>query len=130
MNLVAFQHHCAELAEQRKEIVDAKRPEYTEGDVDVLNNFKTIAKELDTDPLQVWYVYFRKHIASIGQYCKDQNRQSEPIDGRICDAMNYLELFYGLIKDKEARKGDGVPAENVPLWRVEGNLAGITRTKL
>jgi len=81
----------------------AKRPEYTEGHSDVLNNFKVVATELGLTPIQVWYVYFRKHVASIGQYAKKPDAgMSEPIQGRIMDALNYLELLNALIED-EAR---------------------------
>ena len=90
------------LAEMRDDIVAAKRPEYTEGHEDVLNNFKVVAAELGISPIQVWYVYFRKHVASISQFAKDPSRQmSEPVDGRICDAMNYLELLFALVHDNK-----------------------------
>ena len=87
---------------QRDRIVEKKRPEYTEGNEDVLHNFKTVGREAGITPLQAWYTYFRKHIASIGQYCKDPSRpMSEAITGRIADAMNYLELLHGLIEDEK-----------------------------
>lgn len=89
------------LANEREEIVQKKRPEYTEGHEDVLRNFKVVATELGITPIQVWYVYFRKHVASISQFAADSKLTlSEPIFGRICDAMNYLELLYALVQDE------------------------------
>lgn len=86
----------------RDTIVMAKRPEYTEGNEDVLRNFKVVAEELGITPIQVWYVYFRKHITSIAQFGKNpQISLSEPITGRIADAMNYLDLLNALIKENE-----------------------------
>lgn len=89
-----------QLSTYRRSIVLAKRPEYTEGHPDVLNNFKVVAKELGLTPIQVWYVYFRKHVASISQFAGHPERtQSESIDGRIADAVNYLELLYALVHE-------------------------------
>lgn len=100
MNDTLYQAVTQSLNDRRLKIVNAKRPEYTQGNVDVLNNFKVVASELGVDPLIVWYVYFRKHVASISQFCKDPSKPtSEPITERICDAINYLELLNGLIKD-------------------------------
>jgi hypothetical protein len=97
--------HVAE--NRRAQIVAAKRPEYTQASPDVLNNFKVVAAELHCDPLQVWFVYFRKHVASISQFCADPDRNmSEPIEGRIDDCMNYLDLLRGLVAE---RKEDDIP---------------------
>src|SRR5688572_15179235 len=91
----------AEANIRRASIVAAKRPEYTQASADVLNNFKVVAAELHIDPLQIWYVYFRKHVASISQFCANPERSlSEPIEGRIDDCMNYLDLLRGLVADR------------------------------
>lgn len=87
---------------ERDAIVMAKRPEYTEGNPDVLFNFKTVASEVDARPEQVWYTYFRKHVASIARYCADPSKpSSEPILGRIYDAMNYLDLLAAQIQERK-----------------------------
>lgn len=101
MTTLEFDDLRKDLTAEREAIILSKRPEYTEGNSDVLNNFKVVAKEIGCSPLQVWYVYFRKHVASISQYAQKPDRQlSEPIRGRICDAMNYLELLDALIQDE------------------------------
>lgn len=100
MNVAQYDLARHQLSEFREAIVQAKRPEYTEGNEDVLNNFKVIARELGLSPFEVWYVYFRKHIASIQQFCKNPDmKTSEPIAGRVADAMNYLELFFALARE-------------------------------
>lgn len=105
MTSIEFDTLITSLNQSRKEIVEKKRPEYTEGNEDVLHNFKMVAKEIGVTPIQAWYIYFRKHVASISQFGKDPKRQlSEPIQGRIADAMNYLELLYALIYE-EAHQG-------------------------
>jgi len=101
MNIQEFDDLRARLHHDREEIILAKRPEYTEGRTDVLSNFKQVAAELDLTPMDVWYVYFRKHMSSIVTYVKNPNVVlSEPIFGRIKDAMNYLELLAALAKEK------------------------------
>jgi hypothetical protein len=103
MNISEFDSSRESLAAERLAIVMAKRPEYTEGHIDVLNNFKVVAREVGLTPIQVWYVYFRKHVASISQFAKNPTMsQSEPIKGRICDAMNYLELLNALVIENES----------------------------
>jgi hypothetical protein len=100
MNTEQFDRIRNTLNTMREEIVLAKRPEYTEGNADVLHNFKQLAEEINITPMQVWYVYFRKHVASISQFCADPKRTtSEPIVGRVADAMNYLDLLNALIND-------------------------------
>lgn len=88
------------LNRNRRAIVESKRPEYTEGREDVLSNFKVVAEEIGISPIQVWYTYFRKHIMSIAQFGKNPDiTMSEPISGRICDAINYLELLNALVEE-------------------------------
>ena len=47
-----------ELDSYAQETMNKKGPEYTIGNEDVLNNFKSTAKKLDVDPLVIWYAYF------------------------------------------------------------------------
>lgn len=94
-----FDAHCRDLATRRSEIVNAKRPEYTEGNEDVLFNFKSTAREVNVTPEQVCYIFFRKHVASIAKYCGGTTVTAEPIQDRICDAINYLELLNAIIKE-------------------------------
>jgi len=103
MTIQQFDELRAELAEQRERIVLLKRPEYTEGNEDVLRNFKAVAAELGITPIQVWYVYFRKHVASLGQFAAQPQRTlSEPIRSRIADAMNYLDLLNALVNERSS----------------------------
>ena len=81
-------------------LLKLKGADYTGGNADRLNNFKDSAKLLDIDPETVWAIYFMKHIAAIMTYVKDGKVQSEKIEGRIDDAINYLYLLEGLIEDR------------------------------
>lgn len=83
-------------------VMISKGREYTIGSDDKLQNFKDVARQTGLKPIQVWSVYFLKHIASIQNYVKDGVEASnEPIEGRIMDARNYLALLAGLIKEQK-----------------------------
>lgn len=70
------------------------------GNEDVLRNFKLNAERLGLRPEQIWAVYFMKHIDAILTYVSDQRIQSEPIDGRIQDSINYLLLFQAMVTEE------------------------------
>lgn len=78
---------------------NTKGKEYAH-DTDRFSNFKRIAKELDLDPLDVAYVYFKKHLDSIISFIKDNKVYStEPIRGRFIDAIVYLSLMAGMAEE-------------------------------
>jgi hypothetical protein len=84
-----------------------KRVEYTEsrGDEDVLANFKSTAKDLDLDALQVLGIFMKKHWSSIINYIKTGKTFSEEdIEGRIMDLIQYLELTYACITEKRDKE--------------------------
>lgn len=86
-----FDHQCTgELAR--------KGPDYCHGK-DRLENFKETAREWGLDPVEVWGIYFGKHIAAIRKYVKDRKVSSEPIRSRFMDARNYLDLGLALIEE-------------------------------
>lgn len=72
------------------------------GDEDALRNFKEQAAELGLSPEQVWGVFFGKHLKAIHTYVREGAVASEPIEGRVHDAILYLFLLLGLIKEKAA----------------------------
>lgn len=87
------------------ELIDTKGREYTGGaeqgnDLDTLANFKRVAERTGLNALQVWGVYFLKHVDAISTYLQDPTRaMSEPITGRIDDARTYLGLLECLLVD-------------------------------
>ncbi len=95
-----FYEMFEKMIEAEKEIMIGKGREYTIGSDDKLANFKDVAEKTGLTPIQVWQVYFLKHISSICNYVKDGVEASnEPIDGRFMDARNYLALGIALIKE-------------------------------
>lgn len=102
MQLKDYEHCIMELHSEAHRITTEKRPAYTIGSEDVLKNFKRVADRLGLTPMQVWGVYFLKHVDSLTAYAKDKDiPQAEAMIGRFADAMNYLDLGYALMKEGE-----------------------------
>ena len=75
----------------------SKGLEYS-GETDRLANFKDQAKLLGfATPIQVLGVYLNKHLGSINKFIAGGTASSEPIEGRIDDAILYLVLLKALI---------------------------------
>lgn len=101
MNLNRYTELIEAFTEKRKGISRAKREDYTKGSDDVLANFKNVAESSGLSVEQVWSVYAHKHWDSIMNYVKSGGQsESEPIEDRLGDLVNYLEIFWGIINDK------------------------------
>src|SRR5690606_34800971 len=90
--------------ERIRELTASKGEEYSR-DEDQLANFKRGAKDADISPRQVWVVFFNKHIDAIKTWVRDGKEGSEPIEGRIDDAILYLILLKAIVveyKEKQA----------------------------
>lgn len=91
-----------ELLRQVTEILKTKGADYTLGTGDRLHNFRTVAEFCGMTMQEVWGVYFYKHMSAIFSFIKNGGKvESEPIDGRILDAVTYLLLFYKIVKETE-----------------------------
>jgi len=83
------------------EVMRVKSVDYTIGTGDKLHNFKTVAAFMNTTPEQVLGVYLYKHISALYAYIKNGGQsESEPIDGRIADIINYMLLFNKMVNEK------------------------------
>jgi hypothetical protein len=90
-------------------IMGAKGNEYAYGD-DKLINFKKTALAVGVNPETVAAVFLMKHMDSILSFVKkiQEGRTvtelelglSEPIDGRLSDATNYLIFLVALIAER------------------------------
>ena len=93
------------MHKEETEIMVSKGKEYTVSSDDKLENFKTGAKVYGVDPKVVLGIFMDKHMASIRNYIKTGVEAStEPIEGRIMDARNYLALLRGLITEQKGTK--------------------------
>lgn len=96
-----FEHMKESMLAYAEEVAGTKRVEYTGASADVLTNFKRIASRLGLSPLQVWSVYFNKHVDSVNTYVKGIDKVSETMDSRFADMLNYLFLGMALIIEQE-----------------------------
>jgi hypothetical protein len=105
MNHKDFEKLFKDLVEKETALMKSKGEEYCKGNPDRLHNFKDIAQDLGLDPLQIWAVYFKKHIDSILSYIKNGGvKSNESIQSRFYDARNYLALGLALIEEKEKKE--------------------------
>ena len=80
---------------------DTKGKEYANSE-SRFANFDRLAASLGIPNIQVAWIYTAKHLDSIASYCRTgQTFSSEPIRGRIVDAIVYLTLIAGMIEEKE-----------------------------
>lgn len=73
-----------------------------------LSNFYAEAETLGLTPFQVLGVYMHKHLRAIDNFLAKGKVESEPIEGRITDAVNYMLLLYKLV-EYEKRKYEDEP---------------------
>lgn len=88
-----------EILKEAKELRIKKGSDYS-GVEDSNRNFKEAAKRLGITPEQVLSVYLDKHLDAIHTFIKDGVVKSEPIVGRVQDAINYLLIFLSLVWEK------------------------------
>lgn len=120
----AFTKLQLELIDKVLKITQTKGKEYANNDDDRLANFKRAAQRKGITPLVALGIYLDKHMDSIDSYIKHERTFSEEaIEGRIVDAITYLTLMWGLIKEqtpkpyKSAYEVLGVIANNNPVLK-------------
>lgn len=92
--------HFDDIIGEMRDLLVNKGREYA-SDADSLANFKS-GDDIGVDPLQLAWIFANKHVSSVKSYIKHGKEfSSEPIEGRIQDAMNYLFLIYCLVKEKK-----------------------------
>ena len=102
MNSIDFDALVATSRARQDLILKQKGDDYTRHEVDRLSNFKRSAAAIGLTPLQVWAIFTNKHIDAIMAYIKTGQVESEGIEGRFDDAINYLHLGEALIKEQQS----------------------------
>tara|TARA_R110002020_G_scaffold84062_4_gene208540 strand:- start:692 stop:1018 length:327 start_codon:yes stop_codon:yes gene_type:complete len=96
--------HYDEFAEymtsEVKKMRDAGQKEYAEEE-NVFADFESTAKLSGITPEIVIYTFLNKHIRGIGSYLKGHEKQRDTLDGRIKDAIVYLQLLWAYVDEKE-----------------------------
>lgn len=112
MTFQQFDQFFDKLIAESKEMRNSKGKEYAH-DADRFANFKRLAKQLDVDPLLIWWVYTTKHLDSIVSYIKDgKTHSTETIRGRFVDIITYMSLGAGIIEERENNKREPVVTTN------------------
>lgn len=83
-----------------RELRETKGREYA-GLEDTLADFKEVAVESGTSPLQVWLTYVKKHERARDTFIREGQVKSESIRSRIRDIAVYHLLLIGLVEDLE-----------------------------
>lgn len=104
MNSKTYKQISKQLDQAAKDIMKGKQPEYTNNNKDVLHNFKSSAEMLGLQPIEVWAVFFHKHVQAIMSHAHNPGmNQAEPIESRYADAINYLHLGFALMKERDCK---------------------------
>ena len=114
MNKSEFEKDIESVFEQCKKILVQKGREYQctkEDGCNVFANFERLADDIGLNRESILWVYFSKHRDSIATFIRDLEKNklsieeqeenlSEPINGRIIDAINYLLIINSMINSK------------------------------
>lgn len=103
------------LNTQCEALMVAKGREYAQSDIEDnrLNNFSRIAERLNSTPYKVLLTYLMKHMDALEKWVRTGAEGSEPIDTRVADLRNYVDLFYGMMIHE--RRTFHQPGERVEL---------------
>lgn len=85
-------------------VLESKGREYSREEVDVNSNFKRVGEAIGAEPTKVAWVYTLKHIDSISTFIKTRKEGTEPIAGRIGDAINYLFIIASLLEEENEKR--------------------------
>lgn len=129
MTFDQFNEYQAKLLEEVVGMKDTKGKEYAHSK-DRFANFNRLAEELGLSNLVVAWVYTKKHLDAICNYVcetrygKEPTKLSEPIRGRIVDAITYLTLIGGMIEERKNNRKEALSgwAVGVPQTFVAPNI--------
>lgn len=98
-------------------VIAAKGRDYS-GESDSLANFKRNAERIGLTKYQIWATYFNKHIDAVNNSIKAAPEfpqvESEPIEERVVDIINYALILAALIREDLA-----VEKMKAPQYKVE-----------
>lgn len=91
------------------DILRVKGDDYTVGTGDRLHNFRTVSQFTGQTPKQVLGTYLYKHISALYAYIKNDGQvESEPIEGRLADIVNYVLLFSKMVAEEKRERAQVV----------------------
>lgn len=125
---IAGDRDFSECIKACNELLTTKGHDYTQGaagDKGRLKNFYTTAEDANMTPYQALYVLMKKHWDAVKTFISKGQVESEPIEGRIYDTINYLLLLYKMVKyeQRQAMEAKHPSADSKDL---PPNLSGYT----
>lgn len=106
MTFEQFDDFTETLMIEVKSMRDTKGKEYA-GLADRFDNFNRLSMRLKISRNKVLQVYLTKHLDSIESFIDHgKSFSSESIQGRIVDAITYLILLAGMIKEDTIKASD------------------------
>src|SRR3990172_12413162 len=103
MNNTEFIEFRNKFNEECEDILGTKGEAYTQNSIDRHKNFKANAEKLGLTPLQVWAVYFNKHIDAIIHFIKNNKEGPEGVRSNMLDARNYIDLGVSLVEEEKKK---------------------------
>jgi hypothetical protein len=104
MSTQEFVTLCGDTWDDITRLTQSKGHEYANSD-NQLDNFRRLSKALGLAPDAVCFVYLTKHMDAIQNHIREPERaKSEPITGRIDDAILYLLLLKAIYSCQSPRK--------------------------
>ena|SRR5476651_2014760 len=101
MTFEQFDKYQEELLKQVVDMKSTKGVEYANS-ASRFANFDRLSSRLNISNLAVALVYMTKHMDAIESYIsRGRTYSTETIEGRIVDAITYLTLIAGMIKEKD-----------------------------
>ena len=82
---------------------NAGQKEYAQNSNEVFANFIRTGVDIDIPSDKVLMAFLLKHIDGICAHVKGHKSQREHVTGRITDAIVYLMLLWGMIKEQEKK---------------------------
>lgn len=114
MTFKDFNTYQEALLQKVLDMTHTKGREYAHDDEDRFANFKRAAAKKNLTPLQVASVHMDKHLDAIDSYIIEGKVFSgEGIEGRIVDAITYLTLIAGMIREREVNEEEDKRAEQM-----------------
>jgi hypothetical protein len=85
------------------DLIKVKNADYSQGEQkgDRIAAFRRIARDINITMEQAWAVFCQKHWGAVMKYVKQGTVESEPIEGRITDIINYMVLLSAIIDDNK-----------------------------
>lgn len=90
------------------DLIKRKNADYSQGEQkgDRIAAFRRMAKDNGITMEQVWGVLCGKHLGAVNKFIKEGIVESEAIEGRIHDVINYMVLLAAIIDDKKKSDAD------------------------